>query len=594
MTREDEALVLNLAGARGAAFGDTLEKIRAIPGRRFDGDRKVWTVAATVTNAERLLHSIDDLVVAPDLREWIKLSRVKESADLTTKMPDDADLKLLWASALYPYQRAMIDRAAKVQRLIIADDMGLGKTVQALGTVREYQARQNVSVDGPKLVVCPNSVKGVWAREIELWLGTNEPYQIVDAPSPAKRGQQLDDIIAANGWAIVNWEQLRTKKETLKLKNGGTKTVEFMKQPIFEDTEWFAAIADEAHRAKSRKAAQTRGLWRVQATIQLGLTGTPLMNTPDELWAILRWLWPQDYHERGRAFSKTARSYWAFYEEYVDYTEGFWGKEINGVKNPDALRFELKDRLARRTKGEVLSLPSKTRVIVPVDMPAAQRKLYDKAAKEIWLEIAKDEKLKDASFARVITIPNGAARMVRLQQILEHPRLLDAAAADASGKLDACEEMILDNAQESHVVYTKFVETANIFAERLRSKDLKVGVYTGEVQAKHRTVMEEDFQNGDLDVIVGTIEALKEGITLTAARTEHFLTRSWVPAVNEQAEDRCHRVGQHHPVTIYIYEVPGSVDDGNVRPTNIRKERIVSTVLPKDHINQEAYDAATP
>ena len=153
--------------------------------------------------------------------------------------------------------------------------------------------------------------------------------------------------------------------------------------------------------------------------------------------------------------------------------------------------------------------------------------------------------------------------------------------------MDACQEIILDNPQEQHVVFCAFKPTVAIFAERLREKGLNVGTYTGDTPPAVRTSLEDQFQRSEIDVLVGTIDAMKEGITLTAASIGHFLTRKFVPAPNEQAEDRLHRNGQHDPVTIYIYEVPDSVDDGKVSPTLRTKEAIVSTVLEKDEVKEK-------
>jgi len=139
------------------------------------------------------------------------------------------------------------------------------------------------------------------------------------------------------------------------------------------------------------------------------------------------------------------------------------------------------------------------------------------------------------------------------------------------------------------VVFVKFKHTATVFAEILRASGLRVGVYTGDVDPKDRDTMVEDFQRGDLDILVGTMESMYQGLTLTASSSEHFITRSWVPAINEQAEDRCHRVGQRNPITIHIYEGQGTVDDGKVRPTNRLKEGIVKTVLQKDEIKETTH-----
>lgn len=618
LTKKDDALAVDLSGCRGTAFSDARSKVQDIPGRRFDWDTKLWMLPAEPAIGERLLHSIDDLVLDEDLREWIKQGRIKEQQALSTPLPDDADLLIPWATrrahfqrefieigeekipfnGLMQHQRPLVDLAARVRKIVVADDMGLGKTGSAISTVEEYRLRASENLggalpQGPRLVVCPKSVMGSWAGQFELWLGSEEDYAVVDGATPAKREKQLTEIIEADGWAVVNWEQIRAKKEkqTVKRRNGMTtsKMVEVMSQPIFEQTDWLAVIADEVHRAKNRKAQATRGLWRTRADdgVMLAMSGTPLMNSPDELWAILHWLWPKEY-----------TSYWRFYEQYVEYTEGHWGKLITGVKNPDALRFELTDRLVRRTQGQVLDLPGKVRIPVPIKLNPKQRKLYEKAEAEMWLEIEQAidagdqtaaqfaaEAADGASYNRLLKLPNGAARTVRLRQIMESPALLGA--EDDSAVLDACVDHIMDSRPEPWIVFCEFADTPGLLCERLRKHGLVCEEYTGAVSGDDRSRIEKEFQAGKIDVVVGTIAAMYQGITLTAGNQQFWLSRAWVPAMNEQGEDRQNRIGQNSRVFVHIARPADTVATSKIEPLNRLKEKIVNTVIVKDHIDHQ-------
>lgn len=581
LTKVGDSLELDLSPLRGSDFQDALAKVKNVPGRKFDGDRKLWILPAEPDVAERVVYSLQP-DASPDLLEWVRRSRIQQAKELATPLPKDADLRMD-AEKLYPFQRAAVDKMADERRIILADDMGLGKTLQALASVEEWRIRNNLP-KGHKLIVCPNSVKGVWAREIHKWIGDDEPYTIINGTTPQARHNQLVSALEKDhGWIIVNWEQVRVVKEKVKNKYGGTKIVERIKEPLFEHTQWQAVIADEAHRAKNRKAAQSRGLWRCHGDLQLALTGTPILNSPDEVWSILHWLFPKEY-----------TSYWRFYEQYVDYYEGYFGKVITGVRNPDALRFELKDRLIRRTKDEVLDLPAKTRITVPVELTKYQRKMYKDAEKNLWLEIARDAEEGDDSAkefirradagANIYEIPNGAARTVRLRQVASTPALLEG--KDDSAKLDTAAEIIAD-AQKQMVVFSEFVQTCNILVARLRKRGINAEVYTGDTDANYRTVLEDKFQRGEIDVLVGTIPAMREGITLHAADTVMFLERHWTPGWNEQAEDRVHRNGQKENVTVLILEAQDTVDQSKIRPTNKLKEAIIKSVLPKDEINEQ-------
>lgn len=618
LTRNGDALELALAGCRGTEFEDAKDKIKEVPGRRFDFERKVWIVPAEPAVAERVLKTI-----RPDcdqeLIDWVRESRTSSEESLTTPLPDNGKLLIPWANkrmpwqpeevndepfdGLLPYQRAAVDAMATWGRAILADDMGLGKTMEAISAVEEWRLR-NDGIDGPKLVVCPNSVKGSWARELSRWL-ENPIVRIIDGNSPAARRKQLTAAVRDNAWIIVNWEQLRVQKKKIKLPNGGRKTITVMKEPLFEQTPWLAVIADEVHRAKNRKAQQTMGLWRVKSsfTLEFGLTGTPLQNSPDELWSILRWLWPEEY---GRSTPASANkpahprtAYWAFYEDYVEYWEDHFGKKvITGVKNPDALRFALKDKLIRRTAG-ILGLKGRKRIFFPIKLNPKQQKLYDEAVKAMWLEVRKeaeegsetaqeflDALERGAPAYELYRIPNGAARMVRQQQIIENPAILGG--DDDSALMDDFEERFEDSRPAQWVVFCKYKPSCDLLANRLRQKHgAEVGVYYGDTSTADRTKMEDAFQRGEIDVIVGTVAAMKEGITLTASHLQYFLSRDFVPDVNEQCESRCDRLGQQELVRIYIPMAVGTVAESRVLPINRLKESIVRTVIPKDEIEQE-------
>jgi SNF2 family DNA or RNA helicase len=474
-----------------------------------------------------------------------------------------------------PYQRAAVDFFMTHPHSILADEMGTGKTLQAIATVQEARCRASYFAETetfpgtadllnqPILVVCPNSLRGTWADEIDGWTDTPEArVQIIDGKNPTKRRAQAD---ADADYFVVNWEKLRLMPELAK-------------------KSWGAVIADEAHRAKNRKAQQTKALWKLKAPIQLALTGTPIMSSPAELWSILRWLRPEQY-----------TGYWPFHYSYVDEYNTAWGAVVTGVKNPDQLRFELADKLVRRTKRDVLKdLPPKTHVHIPVDLKPAQRRLYDEATTALLLDIKEvladqpdkaEQAVKAAEAgdvkAFVGLIPHGAARIMRQRQIASTPALLGG--PDESGKFDAAEEIIRDNPGRPFVVFTWFADSARIMAQRLAKgkPKLRVATIAGDDDPDP---IKDAFQNGDLDVVVCTIAKGGVGLTLTRADTAIFIERDWTPAINSQAEDRLHRIGQDNPVTIYVIEARDTIDVNKIAPANRLKELIAAQVLgdPED------------
>lgn len=666
LTKVGDTLELTIGGPnglQGVKFQDALAKARDIPGRSFDYDRKVWKYPADPAVAERLITTITPMQADDELKQWVRDSKMQAEADLATQMPDDAAVQVPWGArrmawqpevvndepfdGLKPHQRSAVDLLAKVRRAILADDMGLGKTLEGISTVEEYRIRNPLTdgtlLDGPRLVVCPSSVMGGWVRELTRWLD-DPPIQLVDAKDKAKRHKQVTAGIKDDAWVIVNWEQLRVETEVLKIKRRsggiGKRKVERLKEPLFEipwvayqeltlddldwrtvdrlkrnkgvdcGEDWLAILADEAHRAKNRNAAQSKGLHRTYGHVMLALTGTPIMNSPDELWSLLHWLWPDEYGDSLPPSSRHPHGvkripYWDFYEKYVEYWENeeFGGKIVTGVKNPDALRFLLRDRLVRRTSGQVQAWPGRRRIYYDVPMTPKQQKLYDEVESQMWVEVEQaaaegdknaqqflDAAAEGAAPSVLYRIPNGAARMVRLQQVLENMALLGG--DDESAVMDDAEQKFADSRPYPWVFGCKFVESTELLAKRLRkhaaSAD-RVAVYHGGVDPRERTKIEERFQNGELDAIVGTTTSMMEGITLTYGHLMYSLTAEWVPAWNEQWERRCaDRMGQQQKTLIYRPQAPNSVATDNVRPTNQRKERIVRSVVAHDHIEEIA------
>ena len=608
ITKNGDTLEVSLSGLRGFEFVDAKERVKDVPGRRWDNDRKLWLLPAEVKVAERI---IAQTRATPDTEcaTWIKESHSSGESDVITKLPDDAELKLPWATrrmpwqpeevndepfnGLYDYQRALVDAAVDNQRVIVADDMGVGKTIQGIAACEEYVLRGGKV--GPKLIVAPASVKGSWARELNRWL-QDPVVQIIDAPKAEKRAAQITEAAEANGWIIANWEQVQIMRAQRKTRTGTVRKFWRLKEPLFEEIPWMAVLADEVHRAKNPKAKRTMGLWRIQAPLMGGLSGTPLMNSPDELWAILRWLYPDEYHERGEAHMPGAMSYWSFFNEHVDYYEAPpFGRIITGVKNPDALRFRLKGRLYRRLITDVKSLPGRRRIYVDLTLNKDQQKAYDEAETQMWLEVEKaiqegDESAKKfaaaaaegASVTTLTKIANGGTRLLRLQQIIENLALVGG--DDSSALMDDLEEKMDDSRPQTWVVGCKFKDSVYILQRRLEKKGYKVGIYTGDQKPGERTELEDEFQAGNIDVIVGTVAAMKEGITLTNGYLMYQLTLSWVPAENEQFESRRDRIGQQNKVLVYIPQPVGTIAFTKVAPKLRLKESIVKAVLPQKEI----------
>jgi SNF2 family DNA or RNA helicase len=578
LAEESDKLVVKLVGTK-LEFADQLATVKLIAGRRYNPDDKQWEFPNDLETLLKIVSTLEpDMPV--ELLGKIKKARAKLAEELVTQLPDDAELLVPWADRLAPKQRSGVEFLVEHPHAFLADEMGAGKTAQAISAVYERAIRVGAAAGLPEgapwggtprvLVVAPNSVTGVWVRELEKWAGASAA--VIDGTTSAKRDSQVQAAWDQGKWIVVNWEKLRL-------------------MPKLATYHFDAIIADESHRAKNRKAQQTRALWKLKAPIQFALSGTPIMNEPGELWALLHWLRPEQY-----------TSYWSFFYNYTDYYQGYRGKPvILGVKNSDALRFELADKMVRRTKREIhKDIPEKLPPqVIELEMKPKQKKLYEEAVKAFWLEIAQEFRARDeadhthtASLQMKeamesddletlkLLIPNSAARLVRQRQIASSPAILGG--PDESSKLDALVEIITDHPDKPFVVFAWYKDTVRLIVERLRKKKVSVESFTGDTPQEDREPLAQSFQAGDFRVIVLTIMTGGAGIDLFRASTCIFAEQDWVPANNNQAIDRLHRKGQKDDVQAIFLQSADTVETGRIAPKNRTKEFIVTSILGDD------------
>ena len=425
----------------------------------------------------------------------------------------------------YPYQIEAIDRMIGMSGFGLFDEMGLGKTYQALGELEE-------TVWDKVLIVAPKSVHGVWEDAIKVsLLGISFPVVAVSGSNK----KPVETF--TKGILIVNSEALRLIPKLTKIK-------------------WDYVIADEAHVFKNRKAQRTRALKRIKATHKRALTGTPIVNRPDEYWSLLHWLYPKDFG-----------SYWRFFEEYVSYTtEPQYGyKIITGPKNVAKLQEITAPFVIRRLKKDVLKeLPDKYYSEVRVELTAPQRKAYDAMKKTslAWLEQFPSD--------QPLPAPTVLAQLTRLRQFATAYAQINYDAesvhektfvrlSEPSSKLDALMD-ILDGTDQSVVVFSQFKQLVNLATERFRVAGISYRELTGDTSQERRKTAVDDFQAGKVQVFICTTAAGGVGITLHKASTAVFLDRSFSPAMNSQAEDRLHRIGQPNAVEIILIQANKTVD----------------------------------
>lgn len=412
---------------------------------------------------------------------------------------------------------------ARMTNFLLADEMGLGKSLQALTVAAidfELGAAKRV------LVVCPASLKWNWQDEIEKH--TSFTSMILNG-TPKERDQQLNEFISTEcQFLIVNYEQIKTHLSDLNRMG------------------FNIAIYDEAHYIKNQKSERTKACLRLNCERHFLLTGSPLLNQANELWPLLHRIDPTTYPD-----------YWRFVNRFCVFG-GYKNKQITGTKNRQELSTGLAQVMIRRLKKDVLDLPDKQYVIETLDLHPLQRELYDQAFNELKIDSA--DGVSDP-----MEFENALTKYLRLKQIANTAAEIDQ-YDDIGVKLDRLEDMAmeiclpsLESPAEPLVVFTQFRMTQKCILERLQKLHLTCFILNGDTPKDIRTEIVKQWgdargQLGSRAVLIAMLQVAGVGLNMTQANKCVFVDRLYVPKLNEQAEDRLHRIGTDttKPIQIFI------------------------------------------
>lgn len=529
---------------------DAVAKVREVPGAEFDRRAKEWRIPMDEFSLGTLMEAFNGtLDISSDVQEWAKRRLARRTMLLKARDEKDADLLYERTADLRPYQRAAVRFLALSGGGLLSDEMGLGKTVVMIAALREMELMESINNVRPApsryLIVCPNSMRHVWEKEIHKWYPEQVDVHMVKGelknPEP--------------GFWIVNWE-LTHRRASL------------------AQVEWDAIVCDESHRMKGRDTKQSKAVRKFQGGRRFLLSGTPIKNEVTDLFPQLQFLEPERW-----------TSYWKFFDRYVAWKEGFFGKEITGTRNTKELYSRLMTTMLGRTIDEVdLQLPDLVRRRVIVDLGATQRRAYEQMKDEFVAYMTGDDD--------DVVAANWLSQVLRLKQIAGSLGIFSS-TDDSSAKIDALLEL-MDEASndEKWVVMSQFRTMVDETTKRFRKEGIPYCEMTGQScqawmpgaagthVAHDRAQLIDWFQRSDKPrAFIATTQTGGEGITLTAARRFAFLDLMWTPADNEQALKRIHRFGQDK--TCFIYEIlaRNTVDFSAILPTLRRKQDIIDAVL---------------
>lgn len=387
----------------------------------------------------------------------------------------------------------------------LADDMGLGKTIQTLALLIERAS------GGPQLVVAPTSVTMNWLSEIERFAPTLNVR-------PYHHQRNLSDL-AAFDLVVVSYGLLQQDSE------------------IFTSQHWHSIVLDEAQAIKNANTKRSQTVMALQADFKLAVSGTPIENHLGELWNLFRFLNPGLLGSQER-----------FNERFALPIE----RGENTAKK--ALKMLIQPFLLRRSKNQVLDeLPPRTEITHKISLSPGERHWYE-ALRQQAVETLTETKHKPLQVLAEIT---------KLRRFCCHPSLVLNDAEISSSKLVACIEIIEELLSNQHkvLIYSQFVDHLSIVRHRLTELEISYQYLDGSTPMLERKKRVDAFQNGEMDVFLISLKAGGTGLNLTAADYIIHLDPWWNPAVEDQASDRAHRMGQKRPVTVYRLVTENTIEE---------------------------------
>jgi SNF2 family DNA or RNA helicase len=431
---------------------------------------------------------------------------------------------------------------------------GLGKTIGTAALIDELDCTST-------LVVAPNTSKAsTWAAELEWatpWLEVlvlpNDAKQRVHCLERAQRLHREGTAFVL----IVHYEALGVIAGRVERKGKKTKTIgEGWKKLKIT---WDLIAADEGHRLANSDTIQARAANKIPAKMRLVLSGSIFQNKIEELYGPLHFLFPTRYKSKWRDFN----------DRFLDFIENGYGKICVGVRSDrlDALRDELGRFTVVRDK-ETKAIMSTERV----QMSAGQQKVYTDLAETLLAELPNGERIKSS---------DGIALLTRLRQVATGLDLFDANVVRDSSKLDAAVRIIQENWErgDGYVVFGWYKASLHALAQRLAEVGIECGIIDGDVSQKDRGPIITEFQSGRMRVLLGTISTVSESLNLQAGNHVIRVDRSFNPASNLQALDRCDRQGQKRTVYCTDIVAENTVDDLVVMPALANKSAMRAVIF---------------
>ena len=480
------------------------------------------------------------LEVYEKLRNFSKIPELDCPKDFKGKLRDYQNDGLRWLDFL---------RSNSLNG-ILADEMGLGKTIQTLAFlshITQSKTKSKTAKRKPTLVICPTSVTTNWLLEARKFAPNLKVLLL-----QGKERKSSFTTLNQYDLVITSYALLRIDRSQL------------------EKFDFSFIILDEAQNIKNPAAAVTQSAKALKSDHRLALTGTPTENRPLELWSIFDFLMP---------------GYLGSYEYFKNYIEK---PILEGGLETQATRFlnsKTKPFVLRREKAEVeKQLPPKIESVIHVPMAESQKNLYVSVLNEIKPKIFSEVGKRGVKGASVSIL----AALMRLRQICNHPNSIAGFEDDrgyGSGKYEALQELISEGLESNRkiIVFCQFIEMLSIIRSWFESQDLPYLYLDGSTRNR-QDVVDEFNQNEDVRLLLMSLKAGGTGLNLTAADTVIIYDPWWNPAVESQAIDRAHRIGQRKSVNVYRLVTENSIEE-KIMQLKDKKAQIVDVLINKNGLS---------
>ncbi|MDU7241340.1 DEAD/DEAH box helicase [Clostridium sp.] len=422
---------------------------------------------------------------------------------------------------------------------ILADDMGLGKTIQTITLLLSNKNKKS-------LIITPTSVVYNWKSEFEKFADTLNVGVIHGSVS--ERNKVKDDY----------------KEYDVLLTTYGTLRSDYK---WYEDKKFDFCIIDEAQNIKNKKSKVSDLVKSIKANCKLALTGTPIENNLLELWSIFDFIMPG----------------------YLYNEERFKGKFLSG--DDESLK-ELKELISpfilRRLKEDVLDeLPDKIEKEYLIPMTFSQKQIYNSYMKEVKKKIKENKKIKDN---KIVIL----SYLTKLRQLCLDPSLLIDDFKEESAKIKAVKEIIKEtiDSNKKIIIFSQFTSVLKKIGYKLEEDNISYLYLDGSIKAKERISLVDEFNNRDKNIFLISLKAGGVGLNLTSASVVVHFDPWWNPAVQDQATDRAHRIGQKNIVEVIKLISKDTIEEKIIKLQEEKKE-LISKIIDGDTLSGETLNTIT-